>query len=119
MAERFQVIVAGSRGFSDQALMDTKLDHYFAGLKPTAIISGGARGADSMGEAYAKSRDIPVLRFPAQWDKYGRRAGYLRNAQMLEVADALVAFWDGSSRGTKHMIDISKAKGIQVRVVKI
>ena len=56
--------------------------------------------------------------YPAQWKKFGKRAGYRRNEQMAEVADALIAFWDGSSRGTKHMIDIMNEKNLLVRVVE-
>ena len=81
------------------------------------IVSGTARGVDQAGERYAASRGLDCVRFPADWEKYGRRAGYLRNCQMAENADALVAFWDGQSRGTKHMIEIAKARGLAVRIV--
>ena len=118
MEDRFQVIIAGSRDFDDKDFMYEKLDYLFQDRKPTAIISGTARGADRMGEDYARSRGIQVLRFPADWDRHGKRAGYVRNAAMLEAADGLVAFWDGESKGTEHMIRIARGKGIQVRVVK-
>ena len=56
--------------------------------------------------------------YPAQWDKYGKRAGYRRNEQMAEVADGLIAFWDGQSKGTKHMIDIMTEKNLPTKVVR-
>lgn len=118
MDDRFQVIIAGSRGFNDQSLMNEKLDALFRNRKPTAIVSGAARGADKLGENYAISRGIPVLKFPAEWERHGKKAGYIRNTAMLQAADALVAFWDGKSKGTEHMIRIAKTKGIQVRTVK-
>ena len=84
---------------------------------PTAILSGMARGADSLGVQYAAEKGILVQKYPADWNKYGRRAGMVRNRQMLEDADALVAFWDGVSHGTANMITIAKEAGIPVRVV--
>lgn len=81
------------------------------------IVSGTARGADELGERYAAERGLPVKRFPADWDQYGRSAGYKRNAQMAEYADAAVIFWDEISRGSKHMIDLAKEKELPVRVV--
>ena len=80
----------------------------------TSVISGMARGVDSLAVDYAKETNLPLVKMPAFWDLYGRSAGYKRNEQMAEVADALIALWDGSSRGTKHMIDIAKKKGLKV-----
>ncbi|MBQ9721533.1 MAG: DUF2493 domain-containing protein [Oscillospiraceae bacterium] len=117
-SEKFDVIIAGSRGFDDYAMLVRHCDYLFSVCKPNAIISGTARGADTLGERYAKERGIPVQRFPAQWDKYGKRAGYLRNQEMLDHADALIAAWDGKSRGTAHMIEIARQKGIPVRIIK-
>ena len=62
--------------------------------------------------------NYPIKRFPADWENLGRGAGYVRNVQMAFYADALIAFWDGESRGTKHMIDIAKEKGLMVRVIQ-
>ena len=114
----FQVIIAGTRTFTDYELLSVKCDVFFSSKQPTAIICGMARGADLLGKRYAEENGFPVLEYPADWKHYGKKAGYLRNSQMLEVADALVAFWDGESRGTKNMIDIARNKGIPVRVVK-
>lgn len=86
------------------------------GIVPTSVISGTARGADRTGETWAKARGIPVVRMPANWDAHGRSAGYRRNTEMAEAADALVAVWDGESRGTKHIIEIAKARELNVFV---
>ncbi len=117
--ERFAVIIAGSREFQDYALLCRKCDVIFSRRKPTAILCGEARGADTLGKRYAQEHGIPVLSFPADWEKYGRKAGFLRNQEMADNADALVAFWDGKSKGTKNMIDIADNAGIPCRVVVV
>ena len=112
-----KVIVAGTRGFTNYNLMCKKLDTLLCNLKDIEIVSGTARGADSLGEKYAKENNLVLKQFPANWDKYGKRAGYLRNSQMADYADYLVAFWDGESKGTSHMINLAKEKGLKGRVV--
>lgn len=113
----FNVIIAGTRTFLDYDLLRSKCDHYFSRIKPTAIICGEACGADRLGKRYAEENGIPVLSFPAEWDKYGKSAGYIRNQQMAVHADALIAFWDGESKGTHNMITIAKNKGLPCRIV--
>jgi hypothetical protein len=71
-----------------------------------------------LGEKYAKEEGFDLEIYPAQWDKYGKSAGFRRNEQMAKIADALIAFWDGKSHGTKHMIDIMNEKNLQVKVVE-
>lgn len=116
--ERFQVIIAGSRGFNDFELLTRKCDYVFSRRHPTCIITGGARGADTLGKRYATLRKIPSTVIPAKWS-YGKLAGYQRNEEMLKQADALIAFWDGHSHGTSHMIRIAKEKKIPVRVIYV
>ena len=113
------VIVAGSREFNEYPLLQKKLDHYLSNYDRTnvTLISGTARGADRLGEQYAGQRGMTLRRFPANWKKYGKSAGFERNMRMSMHADALVAFWDGKSRGTKHMIDIMQKAGKQVKVI--
>ena len=118
-AERFRVIIAGSRNFADYELLKSKCDFLFSKRKPTAILCGEARGADTLGKRYAEANQIPVLSFPADWEQYGRKAGYIRNSAMAEHADALIAFWDGQSRGTRNMIEIAQSMLIPTRVIKI
>ena len=114
----FKVIVAGSRGFTDYDLLVSKLDKILQDKTDVEIVSGGAKGADSMGEAYAESKGYKLTVFPADWNKYGKSAGYKRNVQMADYADVLVAFWDGQSKGTSHMIDIMREKDKPVRVIR-
>lgn len=114
----FKVIVAGSRDFDDYPLLCWKLDRLLAQkMGDVEIVCGKARGADSLGEQYAKERGIPVRYFPADWRTLGQSAGYQRNIQMAQYADALIAFWDGQSKGTKHMIDTARQFGLDVRIV--
>lgn len=113
-----KVIVAGSRNFEDKGILKMELDNFFHNNKVTEIVSGGARGADKLGEVYAETHRIPLKIFPADWS-VGKQAGYLRNKKMAQYADALVAFWDGKSKGTKHMIDLANEYGLLVKVVNV
>lgn len=113
----FRVIIAGGRDFDDYDLVVSTMDKLLQNItEPITIVCGMARGADTLGERYAISKGYEVTRFPADWGKFGKAAGYKRNEQMAQNADALVAFWDGSSRGTKHMIDLAHKYNLRVRV---
>lgn len=101
-----KVIIAGSRGITngrviEQAIILSKYDI-------TEVVSGTARGVDQLGETWATMAGRKIKRFPANWEAHGKKAGFLRNVDMSEYADALIAIWDGESRGTMHMIDIMK-----------
>lgn len=109
-----KLIIAGGREFTDYNRLVETMSRL--NLPVSTVISGKARGADTLGERWAKENGIKLEIYPAQWDKYGKRAGYIRNEQMAEVADAVVAFWDGKSRGTQHMINYAKTKGLKVYV---
>lgn len=113
-----RVIVAGGRDFSNYDLLRERLDYYLSRTgEPVEIVSGTARGADQLGERYAKERGLPVASFPADWNRFGKAAGYKRNSEMASYATHLVAFWDGESRGTKHMINLAERHNLVVRVV--
>lgn len=115
-----RVIIAGTRDFNDYPLLEAKLDYYLSNSKTESIVivSGGASGADALGERYAKTRGFPLERYPADWQQYGRRAGPLRNERMAAVSDACILFWDGKSKGTKSMLHAARKKDIPVRVVR-
>lgn len=115
----FKVIVAGSRDFTDYELLKRKLDVILASKvdEGIVVISGTARGADKLGERYAKERGYEISSKPADWDRYGKAAGHRRNAEMADEGDALVAFWDGKSRGTAGMIELAKKKNLLVRTI--
>ena len=118
--ENFKVIVAGSRGFSNYKLLKETCNSTLREKKKThnvIIVSGHAKGADTYGEMYANEEKLDLEIFTADWKKYGKSAGFRRNEQMAEFADALIAFWDGKSNGTKHMIETATNKGMQIKVV--
>ena len=118
--DNFKVIIAGSRGFSNYRLLHDECNKFLRDKRKThniIIVSGNARGADLLGERYAKDEDFALEVYPANWKKFGKSAGFRRNEQMAEIADALIAFWDGESHGTKHMIDIMNEKNLEVRVI--
>ena len=120
MEKTFKVVVCGSRGFKNYELLKSKLDTLLVNKIDSSrvvILSGCARGADICGENYAIESWLDIERFPAQWEKYGKSAGPRRNELMLQQADAVVAFWDGKSRGTAHMIEITRKSGKPLRVV--
>ena len=119
--ENFKVVIAGSRGFSNYKLLRESCNKLLFEKRKThniIVVSGNAKGADQLGEKYSKDEGFDLEVYPAQWKKLGKSAGYKRNEQMAEIADGLIAFWDGESKGTKHMIDISNKKGIDVRIIK-
>lgn len=119
-----KLIVAGGRDFDDFRVLDNKLtsirhiilrDDIADDLE---IVCGMAKGADTLGEIWAKQNHVGVKYFPAEWEKYGRSAGPRRNRQMGDYADSLLAFWDGKSSGTKNMISYAKEVGLGVMIVK-
>ncbi|MGB5710021.1 MAG: DUF2493 domain-containing protein, partial [Waterburya sp.] len=119
--ETVKIVVAGSRDFNDYDLLQQKLDAYIAPLikqgKKIEIVSGMARGADKLGKKYAAVRGYQLERFPADWEKHGKSAGYRRNEEMANYVDAAVIFWDGQSKGTKHMIDLCAKFNLSADVV--
>jgi hypothetical protein len=112
-----KIIIAGSRTYNDYELLKRVCDETLSLI--TEIVSGTANGADKLGERYAKEKGYPIKQFPADWNKYGKSAGYIRNKQMAEYADALIAFWDGKSKGTKHMIDLAKLNNLKIFNISI
>lgn len=112
-----KVIIAGSRESFEISDVFVAMEESGFKDRVTEVVSGTARGVDRLGEAWANANYIPIKKFPADWNGHGKSAGYLRNAQMAEYADALVALWDGKSRGTKHMIDLANRRGIPVHIL--
>ena len=119
-----RIIIAGSRDFSDYAYLEETMLKIIGSLESSIIeiISGDARGADKLGAAFAKHHNLKLKTMPADWTRYGNSAGYRRNAEMAVYAvedpeNMLVAFWDGESKGTGHMVDL--AKKYNMKYVKI
>ncbi len=113
------VAIIGSRDFTDYALLKATLAKVKGTV--TGIVSGGARGADSLGGRYAREHGIPLTEFPAQWKKpdgsTDRGAGMRRNSDIVNAADALIAFWDGESRGTADSLQKAIERGIPKYIV--
>lgn len=109
-----KTIVAGSRTILDYETVRQAIKH--CGFTITEIVSGTAKGPDKLGEKWAAENNIPIKRFPSNWDEYGKAAGYKRNQKMAGYADALIAIWDGKSKGTLHMINLAKKAGLKVFV---
>lgn len=120
----YRVIVAGTREFDNYLLLRMKLTDYLSPIpnEEIEIISGTARGADKLGEQYANDHNLKCIKFPADWNTYGKSAGYRRNAEMAKYASqehgVLFAFWDGKSKGTKHMIDLAYKYNLETYVIK-
>ena len=104
---KIRVCVAGGRDFNNYDSLKSILDRFLKRHKDSEIIiiSGHARGADSLGERYAAENGLSFETFPADWEKHGKKAGFLRNNEMAKISNVLIAFWDGKSRGTKNMIE--------------
>lgn len=127
--KELRIIIAGSRNFTDYKFLKTSIrdilkNTSLEGISKIKIISGTAKGADQLGERFAKQFNLEIVRFPADWDRYGRSAGYIRNEQMAKYSveddnyGMLVAFWDGESKGTKHMINLANKHGLDVHIVR-
>lgn len=130
--KELRIIVAGSRDFNNfellfksvEKIQEDIVDKKFEDISRVCIVSGTARGADRLGELYAERIGLHIYRFPADWNNLGKRAGYVRNAEMAKFAvkdenyGVLIAFWDGKSKGTKHMIDLAEKNGLEVHIVR-
>jgi len=109
--------VVGSRTFFDYKLMREVLDQYEIDL----IVSGGAKGADHLAERYAEEEGIEILVINAKWivdGKYLKAAGFIRNRDIVDASDMIIAFWDGKSKGTKHSIDLAQKAGKEVIIIR-
>lgn len=114
------VCIAGSRDFSDYEVLAAFCDRHINPIPgaDVTIISGTAKGADTLGERYARERGYDLVRMPADWEKHGKSAGYIRNEEMARVADMAIIFWDGKSKGTGHMIDLCREYGVHTEIFR-
>lgn len=109
-----KTIIAGSREVTDPAIVTEAVKA--SGFTISEVVSGRARGVDRLGEEWARSNNIQISPFEPKWSIHGKAAGPIRNREMAEYADALIAIWDGSSRGTRNMIETAKELGLKVYV---
>ena len=112
-------IIAGSRTIVTLSAVEEAIRASGWWDEITEVVSGGTRGVDSLGECWARRNNRAVKVFPAEWNKYGKAAGAIRNAEMGMYADALIAVWDGQSRGTKDMIERAKLQELRVVVHRV
>jgi len=112
-----RTIIAGSRNIKDYNTLLMAVGNLTWNI--TCVISGTAIGVDRLGELYAMRHNISCEKYPADWNQHGKSAGYKRNELMADNAEALLAIWDGQSKGTKHMIDIAKRKGLEVCIYRV
>jgi predicted Rossmann fold nucleotide-binding protein DprA/Smf involved in DNA uptake len=115
-----KVAVIGSRSFSDREKLYSVLTKNKERIK--IIVSGGARGADTLATQWASDYGVPYLVFPAKWRDpetlvFDRGAGMRRNRQIVEYSDVVIAFWDGTSAGTKNSIDTAQQLGKPVKII--
>lgn len=124
--KEFRLIIAGGRDFLNIDYLTKEVDRLLVNKIKAGYqivdVCGLAKGADSTGRIYALKRGFKVVEFEPDWNRYGKSAGYRRNVEMadyaLQTEGGLVAFWDGSSKGTKHMIDIAEDKGLPYRIIR-
>jgi hypothetical protein len=112
-----KLAIIGSRSFTDYNKLKEILKPYRA--KVTLVVSGAARGADSLGEKWAKEYNIQTLIFPADWNTHGKRAGFIRNEDIIKNCDGCIAFWDGQSSGTKHSLYLCEKYNKPCKIISI
>ena len=113
--DMIKIGVIGSRSFNDYELLKRTLDEYLG--KVWIIVSVGAKGADSLGEKWAKENNIKTCIYKPDWDTHGKQAGFIRNKDIVEDSDIIIAFWDSMSRGTEHSINLAKKMDKEIRIV--
>lgn len=131
-----KLIIAGSRTFDDYALLCKETVRFvysemydptlpttvnisnIISLRDLTIISGMAIGADTVGCKFAESCKLKLITCPANWNLYGKRAGYIRNDEMAKLATHAIVFWDGKSKGSKHMIDLCVKHNVKHKIVR-
>jgi len=112
--------IIGSRTFNNYELLKEVMGDYLNRdneLNCELVVSGGANGADSLGERWARENNIQTLIFKPDWKKYGKSAGFIRNEDIIKNSDFVVAFWDEISKGTKSSIDLTIKHDIPIRIV--
>lgn len=119
-----RIIIAGGRDFNNYELLKNKCNGIIKFLNPDniEIISGAAKGADSLGAQYAKENNYKLISMPANWNLFGKQAGYLRNIEMAKKAiendGVLILFWDKISRGSKHMLDVARGYNMKIFIIQ-
>lgn len=114
--DMIKVIIAGSRGFNDYKLLATTCDHMLQNHRDVEIVSGGAAGADKLGELYAEQYGYEIKQFIPDWSANGNAAGYMQSQVIVNYADALIVFWNGEDKETLYLIQIAKYAAIKAKI---
>lgn len=115
------IIIAGTRTFDNYELLELEVKKFILEnkIKPTvSIVSGKAKGADSLGEIFAKKYNFPIIEMPAKWDEFGKRAGYVRNEEMAKISNFCIIFWDGKSSGSANMADLAEKYKLTLKIIR-
>ena len=113
-----KIAIVGSREFTDYKLLMSTILSKIMYSDITCVVSGGAKGADKLGEQFADELGIEKLIFKPDWNQYGKRAGYMRNIDIINAADIVFAFWDGVSKGTLHSINLAKSTSKVIHIIQ-
>lgn len=113
-----KLAIVGSRTFNDFVLLEQKIIQLYHVQDISCIVSGGANGADKLGEQFAKKYKISLSVHKPQWDIYGKRAGFVRNKEIVDQSDEIIAFWDGSSPGTKNTINLAYQSNKKIEIIQ-
>ncbi len=114
-----RVVIAGCRYYENYKEAEKYIDFCISNIRKEnqiIIVSGGAKGADALGERYAKENGFKIEQYLPNWDKYGKSAGPKRNKQMAEISDYVICFWDKTSKGTKSMIEEARKNGKPIKI---
>ena len=114
-----RLAIIGSRTFNDYSLLEreVRLFELSQGERISMIISGGAKGADTLAHKFAANNNIPIMEIIPNWNKFGKKAGMLRNIDIWNDSDCGIAFWDGESKGTKHSFSIAKQQNKILKII--
>ena len=113
------IAIVGTRSFNDYEVLKKIIMARIKLCDINCVVSGGARGADTLAVKFAQEFSIEMIVHSAQWDKFGRSAGFIRNEDIISGADIVFAFWDGKSKGTAHSIGLAKSKRKKLFVYRI
>lgn len=117
--EPFKLMISGSRSIKNLKMIFDELEKIYAAHPDIILISGGAKGVDSIAEEWGRFRKLPIEQHKPDWAKYGKGAGIVRNKEMVLAADFVLIFWDGESKGTKSVIDFCEKQGKKYLLKKI